>query len=208
MKALLINGSPHLHGTTRRALEEISATLNAQQVETEILSVGHKAIRGCIACGRCDRRCRAFDDDVNVALEKLEQCDALVIASPVYFASPNGTMISFLDRMFSAGNGSAFKGKPAACIAVARRAGTTASLDALMKYPAINAMPIVTSSYWPMLHGSNGVQAEQDEEGLEVLRNLGRNMAWLLCCIEAGKQAGHAFPTAEEPHHRTDFVRE
>lgn len=208
MKALLINGSPHLHGTTRRALEEISATLNACQVETEILSIGHKAIRGCIACGLCDGRCRAFDDDVNVALEKMEKADALVLAAPVYFASPNGTMLSFLDRMFSAGNDSAFAGKPAACIAVARRAGTTASLDALMKYPAINAMPIVTSTYWPMLHGSNAAQAEKDEEGMEVLRNLGNNMAWLLACIDAGKKAGHAFPAVAEPRHRTDFIRE
>lgn len=207
MKVLMINGSPHPHGTTRRALDEMTRTLAASNIDVEVMTVGNKPIRGCIACGRCDGRCRAFDDDVNRALEVMEQSDALVIASPVYFASPNGTLLSFLDRMFSAGNGSAFEGKPAACVAVARRAGTSATLDALLKYPAINAMPIVTSSYWPMAHGSNAAQAEQDEEGMEVLRNLGQNMAWLLRCIELGKQNGVTFPVPGEPKHRTDFIR-
>jgi len=207
MKALMINGSPHIHGTTRRAMDEMAKTLGESNVETEIMTIGQKPIRGCIACGRCDGRCRAFDDDVNVALEKLEQADALVIAAPVYFASPNGTMLSFLDRMFSAGNDAAFAGKPAACIAVSRRAGTTASLDALYKYPAINGMPLVTSCYWPMVHGSNAMQAEMDEEGMEVMRTMGRNMAWLLQCIDTGKRAGIAFPAAEDPRHRTDFIR-
>ena len=207
MKALMLNGSPHEHGTTRRALDEMARILNAANVETDIMTVGNKAIRGCIACGKCDGRCRVFNDEVNIALDKLEQADALVIASPVYFASPNGTLISFLDRMFTAGTGATFEGKPAACIAVARRAGTTASLDALLKYPSINAMPIVTSSYWPMAHGSSAEQTEQDEEGMQVLRNLGRNMAWLLGCIQLGKQSGQTFPKPEEPHRRTDFVR-
>jgi len=207
MKTLMLNGSPHEHGTTRRALDEMAGALLECGVETEIMTIGAKPIRGCIACGRCDGRCRAFDDDVNRALEKLEAADALVIASPVYFASPSGTLISFLDRMFSAGNGSAFEGKPAVCIAVARRAGTTASLDVLYKYPAINGMPIVTSCYWPMAHGSNAGQVVHDEEGMEVLRTLGRNMAWLLRCIEQGKQAGFAYPAAEPTRHRTDFIR-
>ena len=207
MKALLVNGSPHLHGTTRRALDEIAASLHATGIEADIMNIGHKVIRGCIACGRCNGRCLAFDDDVNIALEKMEQSDALVIATPVYFASPNGTLLCFLDRMFSAGNGGTFAGKPAACVAVARRAGTSASLDALLKYPSISGMPIVTSSYWPMVHGSNAEQAEKDEEGLQVLRNLGHNMSWLMNCIEQGKKAGMAFPTPEDPHRRTDFIR-
>ena len=207
MKALMLNGSPHEHGTTRRALDEMAGALLENGVDTDIMTIGAKPIRGCIACGRCDGRCRAFDDDVNRALEKLESADALVIASPVYFASPNGTLLSFLDRMFSAGNGSAFEGKPAACVAVARRAGTTASLDALYKYPAINGMPIVTACYWPMAHGSNAEQVVRDEEGMEVLRTLGRNMAWLLRCIEQGKQAGITYPAAEPARHRTDFIR-
>ena len=207
MKALMLNGSPHEHGTTRRALDEMAGILHAGNVETEIMTIGHRTIRGCIACGRCDGRCRAFDDEVNRGLEKLEQADALVIATPVYFASPNGTLISFLDRMFSAGNSTAFEGKAAACIAVARRAGTTASLDALYKYPAIRGMPIVTSCYWPMVHGSNAGQAERDEEGMEVMRTLGRNMLWLLNCIESGKRGGIGYPSGEKEHKRTDFIR-
>jgi multimeric flavodoxin WrbA len=207
MKALIINGSPHGNGTTRRALDELAHALAEGGIEAEVMTVGNKAIRGCIACGRCDGRCRAFDDEVNQALAKLEQADALVLGSPVYFASPNGTLLSFLDRMFSAGNDEAFAGKPAACVAVARRAGTTASLDALYKYPAIRAMPLVTSSYWPMVHGSSGAQAEQDEEGLQVMRNLGRNMAWLMRCIRLGKESGQAFPAPEAPGKRTDFIR-
>ena len=206
MKTLMLNGSPHEHGTTRRALDELAETLKAGGVESEILTLGHRAIRGCIACGRCDGRCRAFDDEVNRALEIMECANALVIATPVYFASPNGTLLCFLDRMFSAGNDTAFTGKPAACLAVARRAGTTASLDALMKYPAINAMPIVTSSYWTMVHGSNAAQAERDEEGMETIRNLGRNLIWLMKCIELGKGAGLTVPAAETPAHRTDFI--
>ena len=208
MKTLMLNGSPHEHVTTRRALDELAKTLTLGGVESEILTLGHRPIRGCIACGRCDGRCRAFNDEVNRALEIMERANALVIATPVYFASPNGTLLCFLDRMFSAGNDSAFAGKPAACVAVARRAGTTASLDALMKYPAINAMPIVTSTYWTMVHGSNAVQAERDEEGMETIRNLGRNLTWLMTCIEIGKGAGHSFPAPEVPPHRTDFIQD
>jgi multimeric flavodoxin WrbA len=207
MKVLMLNGSPHEHGTTRRALDEMAETLKANGVESEILSVGGKMIRGCIACYRCDGRCRAFDDEVNVALRIMEEADALVIATPVYYASPNGTLISFLDRMFFAGNGDVFAGKPAACVAVARRAGTTASLEVLNKYPLISGMPVVASTYWPMAHGSNAAQAEQDEEGMQVLRNLARNLAWLLRCIELGKREGATFPLPEEPRLRTDFIR-
>jgi multimeric flavodoxin WrbA len=207
MKALIINGSPHANGTTRRALDEVAQELQNNGVETEIMTIGNKAIRGCIACWRCDGRCRAFDDEVNQALAVMEQCDALVLGTPVYFASPNGTMLSFLDRMFSAGKDEAFAGKPAACVAVARRAGTTVSLDALAKYPAIRAMPIVTSTYWCMVHGSSGAQAEQDLEGMQVMRNLGRNLAWLMQCIKLGKDSGLPFPVTEQLGQRTDFIR-
>ena len=207
MKVLMINGSPHVHGTTRRALDEVIGTLNTADIQSEVMTIGHRPIRGCIACGRCDGRCRAFDDEVNVALEKLEGADALVLATPVYFASPNGTLLSFLDRVFSAGNAAAFLGKPAACVAVARRAGTTASLDALAKYPAIEGMPLVTSTYWTMVHGSDAAQAEQDAEGMGVMRNLGRNLAWLLRCIDLGKQNGVPAPLPEAPGYRTDFIR-
>lgn len=207
MKVLMINGSPHEHGSTRRALDEMAGALRENNLETEILTVGNKAVRGCIACGLCDGRCRAFDDEVNCALEKMEQADALVIATPVYYASPNGALLAFLDRMFCAGNVTAFAGKPAGCIAVARRAGTTASLDVLYKYPAINGMPLVTSCYWTMAHGSNAEQVIKDEEGMEVLRQLGRNMAWMLQCIDLAKKDGITFPAPEEPRHRTDFIR-
>ena len=177
-------------------------------VKAEIVTVGNKAIRGCIACNRCDGRCRAFDDEVNATLEKMETSDALVIASPVYFASPNGTLISFLDRMFYAGDGDAvFAGKPAACVVTARRAGTTASLEALYKYPMINGMPVVSSSYWPMVHGSNPTQAEEDAEGMQVLRNLAHNLVWMMRCIEQGRQNGIPFPAGEAPGCRTDFIR-
>ncbi len=189
MKVLMINGSPHPHGTTRRALDEMASTLKESGVETEIITVGNKAIRGCIACWRCDGRCRAFDDEVNVALGKMEAADGLVIASPVYFASPNGTLISFLDRMFAAGD------------------GDKAFADALYKYPMISGMPVVSSCYWPMVHGSNAAQAEQDEEGMQVMRNLGRNLAWMLACIELGKKGGATFPAGEKPRLRTDFIR-
>ena len=208
MKVFMINGSPHAHGTTRRALDEVASALAENGVETEIITVGNKVIRGCIACGRCDGLCRAFDDEVNVAIQKMRECDGLVIGSPVYYASPNGTLISFLDRMFYAADAdTVFAGKPAACVVAARRAGTTASLDVLYKYPMINGMPVVTSCYWPMLHGSSAAAAEKDEEGLEVMRTLGRNMAWLLKCIEAGAKSGATFPAGEEPRHRTDFIR-
>ncbi len=207
MKVLMLNGSPHPHGTTRRALDEMAGALKASGMESQIMHIGGAAIRGCIACGRCDGRCRAFNDEVNVALEAMENADALVLGSPVYFASPNGTLLCFLDRMFSAGNAQAFQGKPAACVAVARRAGTSASLDALYKYPAISGMPIVTATYWPMVHGSNAQQAAQDEEGMQVMRNMGRNLAWLLRCIDLGKREGQPFPTPEEPGMRTDFIR-
>ncbi|MDD3214697.1 MAG: flavodoxin family protein [Eubacteriales bacterium] len=207
MKILMLNGSPHPMGTTRRALDEMTKVFKARGIETEIMTIGNKSIRGCIACGKCDGRCRAFDDEVNAALAKMETSDALIIASPVYFASPNGTLIAFLDRMFSAGNGETFAGKPAACVVAARRAGTTASLDVLNKYPMISGMPLITSSYWPMVHGSNAGQAEQDEEGMSVMRTLAGNMAWLLDCIALGKRSGIPFPKEEEPRRRTDFIR-
>jgi len=206
MKVLLINGSPHPHGTTRRALDEIAGVLEGHQIDTEIFTVGQKTIHGCIGCGKCDGHCTAFDDEVNEAIDKMAQADGLIIGAPVYFASPNGTVISFLDRMFYAGGG-IFAGKPAACVAVARRAGTTASLDVLLKYPLIKGMPVIPSTYWPMVFGANAADAPRDEEGMQVMRMLGRNMAWLLKCIELGKRGGEAFPRAEEPRKRTNFIR-
>jgi multimeric flavodoxin WrbA len=206
MKVLMINGSPHPHGTTRRALDEIAGVLKEHQVETELMTVGQLAVHGCIACGKCDGHCAAFDDEVNTAIDKMAQADGLVIGSPVYFASPNGTLLSFLDRMFFAGGG-VFAGKPAGVVAVARRAGTTASLDVLMKYPLIKGMPVIHSTYWTMVHGANAADAIHDEEGMQVMRNLGHNLTWLLKLIELGKQNGLPFPAPEKPRARTNFVK-
>ncbi len=205
MKVLMINGSPHIHGTTRRALDEIAEVLKGHQVETEIITVGQKMIHGCIACGKCDGHCAAFDDAVNEAIDKMEAADGLIIGSPVYFASPNGTMLSFLDRMFYAGGG-IFAGKPAACVTAARRAGTTASLDALLKYPLIKGMPVIPSTYWPMVFGANAADAPQDGEGMQVMRNLGHNMAWMLKLIALGKQNDLPYPDPEKPRARTNFI--
>jgi len=205
MKVLMINGSPHPHGTTRRALDEIAGALHQHGIETQIMTVGQEMIHGCIGCGRCKGHCAAFDDVVNEAIDAMAQSDGLIIGSPVYFASPNGTLLAFLDRMFYAG-GPVFTGKPAACVSAARRAGTTATLDALLKYPTIKGMPIVTANYWPMLHGANAADAEHDLEGLQVMRNLGHTMAWMLSLIELGKQNNLPFPAPETPRVRTNFV--
>lgn len=202
---MMINGSPHAHGTTRRALDEIAGVLKEHRVETETMTIGQLAVHGCIACGKCDGHCAAFDDAVNEAIDKMAASDGLIIASPVYFASPNGTMLSFLDRMFYAGGG-VFAGKPAACVATARRAGTTASLDVLLKYPLIKGMPLIGSTYWPMVFGANAADAIQDGEGMQVMRNLGHNMAWMLKLIEQGKQSGLPFPAPEKPRVRTNFI--
>mgnify|MGYP000856636307 CR=1 FL=1 len=205
MNVLMINGSPHTHGTTRRALDEIAKALNGYRIGTQVLTVGLEPVRGCIACGKCDGRCAAFDDTVNEAIDQLVNADGLVIGTPVYYASPNGTLISFLDRMFYAG-GKAFAGKPAACVAAARRAGTTAALEVLWKYPLNKGMPIVPSTYWPMIHGANAADAEKDLEGLQVMRNLGHNMAWMLRCVALGKEHGMPFPAPETPRARTSFI--
>ncbi len=207
MKILMINGSPHLYGTTRRALDEIAGVLAQYQMETEIVTVGHLTVHGCTGCGKCatSPHCMAFDDAVNETIDKMAMADGLIIGSPVYFASPNGTLMAFLDRMFYAG-GLVFAGKPAACVCAARRAGTTATLDTLLKYPLIKGMPIVASTYWPMLHGANAEDAQQDLEGLQVLRNLGHNMAWMLKCIALGRDNDLCFPAPETPRERTNFI--
>jgi multimeric flavodoxin WrbA len=205
MKALLINGSPKPDGCTYTALSEVARTLREGGVETEIFQIGREPVRGCIDCGRCkDNRC-VFDDIVNRALEKAEKSDAMVFASPVYYASVNGSMIALLDRMFFAGK-DVLQCKPAACVVSARRAGTTAALDVLNKYPTIAQMPLVSSKYWNMVHGNNPAEVLKDEEGMQVMRTLGRNMAYLMKCIEAGRIAG-IVPPAQEPPARTNFIR-
>ncbi|HBB28513.1 MAG TPA: flavodoxin family protein [Clostridiales bacterium] len=206
MKVLLINGSPNKNGCTYTALAEIEKELNKNNIETEIFQIGNKPIRGCTACGKCSgNRCIFNDDVVNEALEKCENIDGFIVGSPVYYASANGAVVSLLDRMFYAG-GSLLKYKPAAAIASARRAGTTATLDVLNKYFTISCMPIVSSQYWNMVHGNNPDEVKQDLEGLQIMRTLGKNMAWLLKCIESGKENGINIPE-QEPRQRTNFIR-
>lgn len=206
MKVLLINGSPNEKGCTYTALTEVAKALQENGIDTEIAQIGKQAIRGCIGCGGCSGKGRCvFNDDItNSMIEKMEQADGLVIGSPVYFASPNGNLISMLDRLFYAGK--CFAHKPAAAVVSARRGGTTVSLDDLNKYFGIRQMPIVASTYWNMVHGSTPEDVMQDEEGLQTMRNLGRNMAWLLKCIESGRENGIAAPDAENSA-RTDFIR-
>lgn len=205
MKTLLINGSPNPDGCTYTALAEVARALEQNGIDTEIFQIGKKPVRGCIDCGGCrDNRC-AFDDVANRALEKVEKSDALVLGSPVYYASANGSMLALLDRMFFAG-GALMRLKPAACVVSARRAGTTASLDILNKYPTIAQMPLVSSKYWNMVHGNQPAEVLQDAEGMQIMRTLGANMAYLLKCIQAGKRAG-VTPPMPEPPLRTNFIR-
>lgn len=206
MKALLINGSPNEKGCTYTALSEVAATLEENGVETKIVSIGKQPIRGCIGCGGCagKNRCVFNEDPVNALIEEMETADALVIGSPVYFASPNGNLTSLLDRFFYAGG--CFAHKPAAAVASARRAGTTVTLDDLNKYFQIRQMPVVSSTYWNMVHGNRSEEVQKDEEGLQTMRNLGRNMAWLLKCIEKGRKDGLE-PPVNEHTYKTNFIR-
>ena len=210
MKVLLINGSPRMKGNTHRALEEIAATLETEGVQTEIAWIGNKEIRGCIACGICskkgDHRCVFANDPCNALIEKAAAADGLIVGSPVYFAGAAGSLIGLLDRMFYAG-GSLMRFKPPAGIGVARRAGAIETADQINKYFQINSMPVVGSSYWNIIFGRTPGEVEGDGEGLHTMRTLGRNMAWLLKCIEQGKAAGIALPKQEEKI-MTNFVRE
>lgn len=208
MKVLLINGSPKKEGCTYTALSEVSEQLNKNGIETEIFHIGNKPIRGCTACGKCSQRSNRciFDDDVvNEALAKMEEADGLIVGSPVYYASANGSLICLLDRMYYAGR-TCFAFKPGAAVVSARRAGTTASIDEINKYFTISKMPIVSSQYWNMVHGSCPEDVRKDLEGMQIMRTLGNNMAWLLKSIEAGKKAGIDLPKAEEMV-RTNFIR-
>ncbi|CDE62133.1 nADPH-dependent FMN reductase [Fusobacterium sp. CAG:439] len=202
MKVLLFNGSSNTHGCTYTALEEIASALQNNGIETEIIQIGKDAIRDCIGCGACRKiggKCVFKDDIVNEVIEKAKTADGFIFGSPVYYAHPSGRLLSFMDRIFYAG-GANFAFKPAAAIVSARRAGTTASLDAITKHFTINQMPVVSSNYWPMVHGAQNSpdDVKQDLEGLQIMRVLGNNMAWLLKCIEAGRQAGIDKPQAEE----------
>ncbi len=207
MKVLLFNGSCKPHGCTYTALQEVAKALNEEGVETEIMQIGAKPIRDCVACGGCQGKGKCvFDDDiVNELIAKAANADGFVFGSPVYFAHPDGRVICALDRAFYAGRAN-FEHKPGAIVVSARRAGTTASLDALEKYLTISQMPVVASTYWNMVHGNTPQEVMRDDEGLQTMRNLGKNMAWLLKCIELGKREGIAPPEAQRSEH-TNFIR-
>ena len=206
MKVILFNGSPNIHGCTYTALHEIEETLQKNGIETEVFQVGSKNVRGCIGCGKCRESGKCiFDDIVNEAIDKIKEADGVVFGSPVYYASANGTMISFLDRLFYAAS-QHLAYKPGAVVVSARRAGTTATYDELNKYLGISNMLIVPAPYWNMVHGVNAEEVKQDLEGLQTMRTLGRNMAFLLRCKEAGLQAGVALPQQETPVF-TNFIR-
>ena len=208
MKVLLLNGSSHPHGCTDTALREVASALENAGIDAEILFLGNDPVRDCTACGTCAKapgKCVFDDDIVNRIIEKAREADGFVFGTPVYYAHPSGRILSILDRVFYAGK-SAFVHKPAAAIASARRAGTTASLDVLQKYFTISQMPVISSTYWTMVHGKEAQDVLKDEEGLQTMRNLASNMAWMLRCIEAGKSMGIQPPQAESVA-RTNFIR-
>lgn len=206
MKVILVNGSPHENGCTYTALCEVETALKNKGIETEIFWVGNKPVSGCIGCGACRKLGRCFMDDIiNEFDEKAKSADGFIFGSPVHYAAASGSITSFMDRAFYSG-GKFFQGKPAANIVSCRRGGASAAFDQLNKYFTINNMPIVSSQYWNQVHGNTPEQVRQDEEGLQTMRTLGNNMAWLLRCIEAGKAAGIEFPKREEPI-RTNFIR-
>lgn len=205
MKVILLNGSIHKDGTTAAALAEVAIALQEEGIETETVHLGAKPISDCLACMQCRGKGRCvIDDGVNEFIEKASQADGFVFGTPVYYAHPSGRILSFLDRVFYAG-GASFRFKPGASVAVARRAGTVASFDVLNKYFTISSMPVVSSTYWNNVFGANGDDAHLDEEGMCTMRNIGKNMAWMLNCIKIAKQNGIMPP--EQVRARTNFIR-
>ena len=207
MKVILVNGSPKAKGCTYTALCEVAGALEKSGIETEIFHVGTEAIRGCMGCGACrklDKKC-VYKDSVNTFIEKAEEADGFIFGSPVHYASASGVLTSFLDRAFYAGKPN-FEYKPGAVIVSCRRGGASAAFDQLNKYFTISNMPIVSSQYWNQVHGNNPEEVKQDLEGMQTMRTLGNNMAWLLKSIEAGKKAGIGVPE-KEIKVSTNFVR-
>ncbi len=206
MKVLMLNGSARPNGNTNLALTEIGKELEKEGIEYEIFQLGGGPVRDCIGCGQCSENgCVFTDDAVNEFVAKAKEADGMIFGTPVYYAHPSGRVQSFLDRVFYSSS-RAFAGKPGASVAVARRGGTSASFDVMNKYFGISQMPVVSSTYWNLVHGQKPGQAAEDLEGMQTMRNLGRNMAWMLKCIEAGKQQGIEHPTAERGNW-TNFIR-
>lgn len=206
MKVLLINGSPHQRGCTYTALREAADTLEKNGVETEFLWIGVQPVAGCIACGQCAQTGRCvFDDQVNRLAEALDGYDGLVVGSPVYYAGPAGQLCAFLDRLFYIAGGR-MAGKAAAAVVSCRRGGASAAYDRLNKYFTMSNMPVVPSQYWNQVHGSKPEDVLRDEEGLQTMRTLGQNMAWMLKSRQAGEGQGLSLPQYE-PKLRTSFIR-
>ena len=209
MKVLLLNGSPHKNGTTWAALSEAAKRLEEHGIEAEIFHPEMKPVQPCLSCGSChssgEGKCFYNDDSVNEFIAKAKEADGFIFGSPVHYASASGFITTFLDRAFFAGS-RFFKHKPGANVVCCRRGGASAAFDQLNKYFTIANMPVVSSQYWNMVYGSNAEQAKLDEEGMQTMRTLADNMAWLLKCIEAGKAAGINVPKLEAPVH-TNFIR-
>ena len=198
MNVLLINGSPHKNGCTNAALTEMAKVLSEAGIETTIFHIGSAPVGGCVGCGGCS-------GPVADVLPLVEKADGIVFGAPVHYATAAASMLGFMHRLAISG-GKYLRHKPAAVVTSARRAGTTTALEAMEKVPQFFEMPLISSTYWPMVHGGKAEEVLSDEEGLQIMRNLGRNMAWMLRCIEAGKAAGIAAPVAENDK-RTNFIR-
>ena len=205
MNVLILNGSPKANGNTAAALAEVMTIFHSEGIETELVQVGSREIRGCTGCGTCYRTGKCvFDDLVNELAVKLEACDGLVIGSPVYYASANGTLIALLDRLFYSTRFPKTM-KVGAGIAVARRGGCSATFDQLNKYFTISGMPVASSQYWNSVHGAKPGQAEEDAEGMQTMRTLARNMSFLMKSIALGKEK-YGLPEREKPQY-TNFIR-
>lgn len=207
MKVILVNGGPHKDGCTNIALEEIQKVLNHRGIETEIMWLGVEPIAGCIGCNNCLKNSNKcfMDDKVNEFLGKVENTDGFVFGSPVHFAAASGSLTSFLDRVFY-GRGKLFDGKVCASVVSCRRGGATAAFDQINKYALMSNMFIIGSSYWNQIHGTNKEEALSDLEGLQTMRNLAENMAYVLKCLEAGNKAGVVLPQRENAV-KTNFIR-
>lgn len=207
MKVLLINGGPHKNGCTNVALEEIAKTLEEENIQTEIMWLGTKPIGGCIGCNYClnnDNKC-FMDDIVNEFLDKAKNCEGFIFGSPVHFAGASGALTSFLDRAFY-GRSQMFESKVCASVVSCRRGGATAAFDQINKYALMNKMVVIGSSYWNQIHGTNQDEAKKDLEGLQTMRNLAKNMAYVLRCMDIAKKENINKPEFEKSF-KTNFIR-